>query len=325
MTDASISGARFFVTTIDDKTGWKSALPIIRKSDAAQVLMNVLQEWETRQGRMVKAIRSDNGKEFLSDDFKTWLRAKGIQHQLTTPYTPQQNGVAERYNRTLMEGVVTMLADAGFHKLYWGEAVMAANYVLNRSPQGGASMTLYQAFYGHRPNVSHLRVLGCPAYVMVPHELRRKLVPQSERGIFLGYAENSKAYRVSVNGSLKISRDVIFDETARAPPPVGAATAFPARRMDTDTTPAVMTTDARLASTLAYHEPTAPDMPAASGASPADDAAEATLPASLQQAIAAARVLTGQAPATDAGNTDVVASAGGTTASDNINVAAPPV
>eukprot|EP00170_Pyropia_yezoensis_P004161 contig_17141_g4172 len=127
MPDASIGGARFFVTITDDKTGWKSALPIMRKSDAAQVLMDVFQELETRQGRKAKAIRRDNGGEYLFEDFKTWLRVNGIQHQLTTPYTPQQNGVAERYNRTLMERVVTMLADAGLHKLYWGEALMAAN------------------------------------------------------------------------------------------------------------------------------------------------------------------------------------------------------
>eukprot|EP00170_Pyropia_yezoensis_P001781 contig_7619_g1785 len=242
---ASIGGARYFVTILDDHTGWKAAVPIVRKSDAADALKDVLQEWETRSGNKVKAIRSDNGGEYLSNAFEGWMRGKGIQHQLTTPYTPQQNGVAERYNRTLMERVVAMLADAGLQKVYWGEAVMAANYVLNRTPQAGAAVTPYEAFHGTKPNVSHLRVSGCPAYVMVPREKRRKLDQRSTRGIFLGYAENVKAYRISVDGAIKISRDVTFDEAAVVQRAEGEAATQLATFVEVDDVPVVVPNDVR--------------------------------------------------------------------------------
>lgn len=244
----------------------------------------------------MKAIRSDNGREYLSDNFKQWLRVKGIQHQLTTPYTPQQNRMAERYNRTLMERVVTMLADAGLIKMYWGEAVMAANDVQNRTTQGGCSITLYEAFYGRRPNISHLRVFGCPAYVMVPREHRRKLDERSERGIFLGYAENAMAYRVSVGGALKISRDVFFDETARAPPPVGAAATPPARQMEVDVSPAVVSGEVGPTPAVDWHADT--NAHSVRNGSSDDDAEESTVPASLRQAIEAARRLTEQSSTT---------------------------
>ena len=96
------------------------------------------QEWkalvEKSSGRKIKTLRSDNGGEYTSTEFTSFLTKEGIKHELTIPHTPQQNGVAERLNRTLIEGVRTMLADSKLPHRFWAEALLTAVYLQNRSP-----------------------------------------------------------------------------------------------------------------------------------------------------------------------------------------------
>ncbi|KMQ87656.1 gag-pol polyprotein [Lasius niger] len=89
---------------------------------------------EKQSGRKIKAIRTDNGREYVNCEFKEFLRSEGIRHQTTVPYNPQQNGLAERANRTIVERARTMLIDAGLDKGYWAEATFTVVYLVNRSP-----------------------------------------------------------------------------------------------------------------------------------------------------------------------------------------------
>ena len=101
-------------------------------------------------------LRSDNGGEYITGEFESYLKLKGIRHELTVPHIPEQNGVAERMNRTLMESARSMLAHAGLPHCYWAEAVSTAAYLKNRTATT-AFATPYERWYGRKPNISNLR------------------------------------------------------------------------------------------------------------------------------------------------------------------------
>ena len=218
ITPATIKGERYFATFSDEATTLSITHLLKRKSDMESVLPKVLRLLETQIGKKVKAIRSDRGGEYISAATERYLAGRGIIHQRTAPYTPEQNGQAERMNRTLVERARAAILDHGLPRNLWGESVQAANYVRNRSiaariPAG----TPWKSAFNVQPDVSHLRVFGCIAYVHRPRQRRKKLDNKAQKGIFVGYATDSKAYRVLVDGKIIESRDVTFDEAAEAP------------------------------------------------------------------------------------------------------------
>ena len=115
--------------------------------------------------------------EYMSKDLQTYLTSKGIEHQLTVPHSPQQNGVAEQLNRALMESARAMLSHANLPKKLWAEAVTTAAYLRNRTTTSAneEQLTPFEKGYGHKPNISHLKTFGCVAYSHVPNTERRKL------------------------------------------------------------------------------------------------------------------------------------------------------
>ena len=159
-----------------------------------------------------------HGGEYTSTDFKAYLRTAGIRHELTVPKTPEQNGVAERMNRTLVETVRSMLADTKLPHKFWAEAVSTAVYLRNRSPSKAVKrMTPYEAWTGERPNVNHLRAFGCAAHAHISKDERRKLDPKSRKCILLGYGITTKGYRLYDPQRARVfySRDVLFNELER--------------------------------------------------------------------------------------------------------------
>ena len=116
-------------------------------------------EVETFTGKKVKALRSDNGGEYTSNAFQAHLKSCGVQHELTIPKTPEQNGVAERLNRTLLEATRALLLDAKLPQRFWDEAISTAAYLRNRSPTTAVvGATPHQAWFGQKPRVDHLSV-----------------------------------------------------------------------------------------------------------------------------------------------------------------------
>lgn len=121
---------------------------------------------ENSSGNKLKALRTDNGGEYVSKQFEAYLKQEGIRHELTIPKTPEQNGIAERLNRTLVESARSMLLHAKLPKKYWGEAVRTAAYLKNRCPSKSLEeMTPYEAWHKRKPQLQHLRVFGCDAYM----------------------------------------------------------------------------------------------------------------------------------------------------------------
>jgi hypothetical protein len=129
--------------------------------------------------------------------------------------------VAEKLNRVLMERARAMLIESGLPDEMWAEAVVTANYIRNRTPVSAHGKTPWEAFYGKKPDVSHMRVFGARAFMHVPGALRHKLEPVSEKGWFIGYKADAKAYRIlrERDNRVIVSRDVIVDERARGNEP----------------------------------------------------------------------------------------------------------
>jgi len=170
---------------------------------------------ELETGNRLKILRSDNGGEYTSRQFEAYLAKEGIKHQLTVPYTPQQNGVSERRNRTLMEMARCLLYENKIPLKFWAEAVNTASYLLNHmTTRVLRDKTPYEIWYGFKPNVDHLKVFGSPCYVLQPKVKRRKLDQKADMGILIGYSTKSKAYKIYDLKSNKvvIARDVKVSE-----------------------------------------------------------------------------------------------------------------
>jgi transposase InsO family protein len=170
---------------------------------------------ENQIEKIIKVLRTDNGGEFCRNEFEEFCNKCGIARQKTTPYTPQQNGFAERMNKTLMEKARCMLSGAGLGQEFWAEAVGTACYLVNRSPSSMLDdKTPQEVWTGKEPSLTHLKVFDYDAYVHVPKENTSKLDKKDEKCIFIGYKDGLKGYKLWNPKTKKAvySRDVVFRE-----------------------------------------------------------------------------------------------------------------
>ena len=191
----SNSKKRYFISFIDDYSRKVWIYFLAEKSEAFTIFKNYKNLVEKETGAFIRCLRTDRGGEFTSDEFKVFCKANGISRQLTAAYTPQQNGVAERKNRTIMNIVRSMLSEKQIPKNFWPEAVNWTVHVLNRSPTLAVKdMTPEEAWSGVKPNVDYFRVFGCIGHVHVSDSKRKKLDNKSFQCVLLGMSEESKAY-----------------------------------------------------------------------------------------------------------------------------------
>ncbi|CAD6236968.1 GSCOCG00012493001-RA-CDS [Cotesia congregata] len=207
----SEGGNRYFVTFIDDYSSWCELYLLKSKDGVFEAFKTYKNYVEKQTGLKIKALQSDNGREYCNKQFDEYLRHEGIKKRLTVPYTPQQNGVAERMNRTIVDMARCLLIQAGFPTMYWGAAITTANYLRNRCPSrshGGS--TPFELWFGRKPELKHLRVFGAKVLVLRKEIGRQKLEERSIEGRLVGYYETAKAYRVRRNDDDKvvITRDV---------------------------------------------------------------------------------------------------------------------
>ncbi|OMO99220.1 hypothetical protein CCACVL1_03887 [Corchorus capsularis] len=214
ITPTSNGGKNYFITFIDDysRKTWVYFLQF--KSEAFEMFKKFKQLVEKESGKYIKMLRSDRGGEFTSDEFVTFCENAGIKRQMTAPHTPQQNGVCERKNRTILDMVRSILRRSSMPRTFWPEAVAWSTHVLNRSPSRALNSTPEEAWSGVRPAVHYFRVFGCIAYAHVPDQKRKKLDDKGEKCVLLGVSEESKAYKLynPTTKKLIISRDVVFNE-----------------------------------------------------------------------------------------------------------------
>lgn len=208
------TGNRYILTFTDDYSRYSKVYFLKRKNEVIEKFKIYAAEVTNRFEKTIKTIRSDNGGEYTSDSFENLLKTMGIHHQRTISYTPQQNGVAERKNRTLVEMAKCMLLDANMDKKYWAEAINTANYLCNRLPTKACNKTPFELWTNIKPDISHLQIFGTKVYAKLPDEKRKKFYDKAQLYNFVGYDENCKAYRLLDMNTNKIilARDVKFIE-----------------------------------------------------------------------------------------------------------------
>ncbi|KAG7557329.1 Zinc finger CCHC-type superfamily [Arabidopsis suecica] len=215
ITPSTVARNRYVFVLIDDHSRYMWSILLKEKSEAFEKFkkFKVLVEQET--GTSIKTFRTDRGGEFVSHEFQNFCDKAGIQRHLTAPYSPQQNGVVERRNRTLMEMTRSILKHMKMPNYLWGEAVRHSTYLINRvGTRTLDTQTPYEVYKGKKPNIEHLRVFGCLGYAKNDSAHLKKLDDRSRALVHLGTEPGTKAYRLMDPTSRKIvvSRDVVFIE-----------------------------------------------------------------------------------------------------------------
>lgn len=207
-------GKRYFITFIDDFSKFTYVYLMRNKDEAFEMFKRYKVEVENLREKKIKKLRTDRGGEYFSAQFDAFCEENGIVHQRTAPYTPQQNGLAERKNRTLVDMINSMLLNAKLPHNLWGEALLTACYIHNRIPSRNFKVAPYELWLGRKPTLEYFKVWGCLAYYRIPDQRRTKLGPRAFKGIFVGYAQNSKAYRILdlESNTIVETRDVVFIE-----------------------------------------------------------------------------------------------------------------
>jgi hypothetical protein len=186
------------------------------KSKIQETLKGFLRRAQNEFGLRIKKIRSDNGTEFKNSQIEGFLEEEGIKHEFSSPYTPQQNGIVERKNRTLLDMAMTMLDEYKAPDRFWAEAINTTCYSINwLYLHWILKKTSYELLTGKKPNVSYFRVFGSKCFILVKIGRKYKFAPKVVQGFLLGYESNARAYRVfnKSTGLVEVSCDIVFDET----------------------------------------------------------------------------------------------------------------
>lgn len=211
--EKSLGGSKYFLLIKDDYSHYRKVYPLSEKNQAAGKL-EVFITCSINQGIKIKTLRTDNGGEFVNNSVKRMLELHGIIHQTSVAYTPAQNGKIEREMRTVMEATRTMLKAKSLNKNLWAEAVNTAVYILNRT--GTSTLpdkTPYELWTKRQFDISLLKgIFGEEVWTHIPKQQRLKLDSKARKGIFVGYGENIKGYKIYYpdNGTFSYVREVIF-------------------------------------------------------------------------------------------------------------------
>ena len=200
---------------VDDYTRYTWVHIVTYKHEVQEVFKRFSSRASTNFGVKIKHIRSDNGTEFKNSGLDDYLDELGITHELSAPYTPQQNGVVERKNRTLVEMARTMLDEYKTPHRFWIDAIDTACHIINRVYlHKFFKKTAYELLTDKKPNVSYFKVFGAKCWIRDPHH-NSKFAPKAHEGFMLGYGKDSHTYRVFNNVLHKVVEtvDVRFDET----------------------------------------------------------------------------------------------------------------
>jgi len=271
----------YTLTIVDDHSRVTSSEPLWQRSDAADAFKRWQAMVELSTGRKIHAVMADNRPEFTQGQLKAYLDERGIVLLTSVSYTPEQNGIAERMNRTIIKMACSMLIDAALPKKYWSLAFTVVAYLRNRSPtRANGYRTLYEVFYGEKPDLHHLHVFGCNVSMTIPKEKRLKLDPKAYSGRLVGYLPFDGGYcMLDVNGAVRNAYDIIFHDTS-LPPAVPASTSGEVMIVDKPDEPVFLPWLQMPSSTLAAATSMTPATasPAAQPTSPASPSATAPPP-----------------------------------------------
>ena len=193
----SISKKRYALVIVDEFTRFTWVYFLFRKDETPEIILEHVKLMENSSTHKVKILRSDNGTEFKNTQMNDFCKQKGISHQFSAPGTPQQNGVVERKNRTLIKAGRTMLEEANLPTYFWEKAISTACFTHNCTLINRHGATPYQSLKGKKPSLKHLHIFGCKCFVLrtCPEHLG-KFEAKADEGIFVGYPLTTRAYKV---------------------------------------------------------------------------------------------------------------------------------
>jgi transposase InsO family protein len=212
----SISGCKYYAIFVDDYSRYSWLFPLKQKSDMLDCFIKFKCLIENQLSCKIKKLQTDGEGEYTSHHFQQLLSTHGILHRITCPHTPQQNGIAERKHRHVIETSLALLAQSHKPPKYWVEACLTAVFLINRMPSPIIQYsTPFTKLFKVEPDYSTLRVFGCACYPLLCPYTKHKLEFKSKQCIFLGYSSNHKGYRCMDPKTLKVylSRNVVFDKT----------------------------------------------------------------------------------------------------------------
>jgi transposase InsO family protein len=212
----SIGGSKYCLVIVDDYSRFTWVFFLHEKSQTQETLKGFLRRAQNEFGLRIKKIRSDNMTEFKNSQIEGFLEEEGIKHEFFSPYTPQQNGVVERKNRTLLDMARTMLDEYKTPDQFWANAINTACYSINwLYLHRILKKRSYELLTGKKPNVSYFRVFGSKCFILVKRGKKSKFTPKVVEGFLLGYDSNTMAYKVfnKSTGLVEVSCDIVFDET----------------------------------------------------------------------------------------------------------------
>ncbi|KAK1682301.1 hypothetical protein QYE76_043149 [Lolium multiflorum] len=196
-THASFGGKKYCLVIVDDYSRYTWVFFLKSKDETQQIFIDFATEVQRQHNLLIMAIRSDNGSEFKNYTLNDFLSDEGIRHQYSAAYTPQQNGVAERKNRTLLDMARSMMAEYKSRYNFWAEAISTACHSSNRLYlRKGLNKTPYEILTGNKPNISYFKVFGCKCFYKIKGVRLSKFAPKALEGIFVGYGAESHTYRV---------------------------------------------------------------------------------------------------------------------------------
>jgi transposase InsO family protein len=211
--EPSIQGNKYFVIFKDAATSFRNVYFLKNKCDVLHCFKTYNAIIKNNFMHAIRAIHTDNGGEYKSKEFKDFTDSEGIRHEFTAPYTPEQNGRAEREIRTIVESARSMLYTRDVPLNLWADAINCAVYLLNRTSSSQTPyISPFELWYGVKPSLGHVRVFGCEGFVHVPDQVRSKLEKKSNKMMLVGYEHNNYRMYDPLTKKIVISRNVIFNE-----------------------------------------------------------------------------------------------------------------
>ncbi|WVZ70599.1 hypothetical protein U9M48_019252 [Paspalum notatum var. saurae] len=212
----SIGGNKYGLVIVDYYSRFTWVFFLSDKDESQEVFKKFMRRAQNEYEVKIKKVRSDNGKKFKNTGVEEYLDEEGIKHEFLVPYTPQQKGVVESKNRTLIEATRTMLDEYKTPDNFWAEAVNIACHAINSLYLHKIyKKTSYELLTGNKPKVHYFRVFGCKCFILNKKTKSSKFASKVDEGFLLGYASNAHGYRVfnKNSGIVEIAVDVTFDET----------------------------------------------------------------------------------------------------------------
>ncbi|GJS29013.1 retrovirus-related pol polyprotein from transposon TNT 1-94 [Tanacetum coccineum] len=219
----SIKGKKYILVIVDDYSRFTWVKFLRSKDETPEFVTNFLKQIQVGLNKTVRFIRTDNGTEFVNQVMSEYYEGVGIFHQKSVPRTPQQNGVVERRNRTLVEAARTMMIFSKAPMFLWAEAVATACYTQNRSLiHTRHNKTPYELVHDKKPDLTFFRVFGALCYPTNDSENLGKFQAKADIGIFVGYAPSRKGYRIYNKRTRRLMETihVTFDEMHQSMAPV---------------------------------------------------------------------------------------------------------